>query len=82
MSRNVKNLDKYLEMLKTEELLVSDNSSSADFNIEIKGLSYNSKHVTEGTLFVCKGLNFREIYLREALEHGAVAYVCEDIFVF
>ena len=78
MSRNVKNLDKYLEMFKTEELLVSDNSSSADFNIEIKGLSYNSKHVTEGTLFVCKGLNFREIYLREALEHGAVAYVCED----
>ncbi len=78
MSRTIKTLDKYLEMLRAEELLVSDNSSSADFDIEIKGLSYNSKHVTEATLFVCKGLNFREEYLREALEGGAVAYVCEE----
>ncbi len=78
MSRNIKTLDKYLEMLKTEELLVSDNSSSADFSIEIKGLSYNSKHVSEGTLFVCKGMNFREAYLREALASGAVSYVCEE----
>ena len=70
MSRTIKTLDKYLEMLRAEELLVSDNSSSADFDIEIKGLSYNSKHVTEATLFVCKGLNFREEYLREALEGG------------
>lgn len=54
MSRNIKTLDKYLEMLIRKGLLVSDNSSSADFSAEIKGLSYNSKAVSPGTLFVCK----------------------------
>ena len=65
-------------MLRDKGLLKEDNSSTADFSIEIRGLSYNSKHVTEATLFVCKGLNFREAYLREALEKGAAAYVCEE----
>ena len=76
MSRNYKTLDKYYKMLSDEGLLVNYSSES---NVLIKGLSYNSKHVTEGTLFVCKGLNFKEAYLMEALKKGAVAYVCEQI---
>ncbi|MBR6473768.1 MAG: UDP-N-acetylmuramyl-tripeptide synthetase [Firmicutes bacterium] len=78
MSRNIKTLFEYLEMLEKEGLLVSDNAASADFSIEIKDLSYNSKRVKEGALFVCKGMNFRKSYLREALDFGAVAYVCEE----
>ena len=31
-------------------------------------LTYNSKEVVPGTLFICKGLNFKEQYLQEALE--------------
>ena len=75
MSRNYKTLDKYYKMLSDEGLLVNYSSES---NVLIKGLSYNSKHITEGTLFVCKGLNFKEAYLMEALKKGAVAYVCEE----
>ena len=43
-------------------------------------LTYNSKEVVPGTLFICKGLNFKEQYLQEALEKGAIAYVSETAY--
>ena len=78
MDLNFKTLNDYKIMLDSLGLLVSDNSSSADFGILIKGLTYNSKKAKEDGLFICKGLNFREEYLMEALNLGACAYICED----
>ena len=45
---------------------------------EVKDITYNSKEATEGTLFVVKGAHFREQYLNDAIEKGAVCYVRED----
>ena len=45
---------------------------------EVKGVTYNSKEAAEGTLFVVKGAHFREQYLNDAIEKGAVCYVRED----
>ncbi len=45
---------------------------------EVKGVTYNSKEAEEGTLFVVKGAHFREQYLNDAIEKGAVCYVRED----
>lgn len=45
---------------------------------EVRGITYNSKDVSEGTLFVVKGAHFREQYLNDAIEKGAVCYVRED----
>ncbi len=59
-----------LNVLKNENL-----SSSAD--VLVSEITYNSKEVVPGTLFVCKGANFKEEYLIEAIERGAVAYVSE-----
>ncbi len=44
---------------------------------EIKYVTYNSKEVKEGTLFICKGAHFKDAYLKEAIEKGAVAYISE-----
>ena len=45
---------------------------------EVKGVTYNSKEVSEGSLFVVKGAHFREQYLNDAIEQGAVCFVRED----
>lgn len=46
--------------------------------IEVKGVTYNSMEAAEGTLFVVKGAHFREQYLSDAINKGAVCYVRED----
>lgn len=49
-------------------------------NVEIKGISYNSKQTRPGDIFVClKGENTDgHKYAESALEKGAVALLCED----
>ncbi len=47
-------------------------------SLEVKGVTYNSREAAEGTLFVVKGAHFREQYLNDAIEQGAVCYVRED----
>lgn len=44
---------------------------------KVTGVTYNSKEVKEGSLFVCKGVHFKEAYLEEAVKRGAIAYVSE-----
>lgn len=45
---------------------------------EVSGVTYNSKEVKEGMLFVVKGAHFKDQYLNDAIEKGAVCYVRED----
>lgn len=41
-------------------------------------LTYDSRTVTPGALFVCKGLNFKPEYLQKALAAGAACYVAQQ----
>ncbi len=43
----------------------------------ITGLTYDSRQVTPGSLFVCKGSAFKPAYLQQAIAKGAVAYITE-----
>lgn len=43
----------------------------------ITGLSFDSRQVQAGDLFLCKGAAFKETYLDQALAAGAVAYVTD-----
>ncbi|MBQ6623051.1 MAG: hypothetical protein IJH57_00385, partial [Mogibacterium sp.] len=45
---------------------------------EIKGITFNSKETGKDFLFVCKGAEFKEVYLEEAIANGAACYVWED----
>ena len=50
---------------------------AADLTHPVSLVSCDSKLVIPNTLFVCKGVEFKEEYLRSAMEQGAFAYVSE-----
>ena len=50
------------------------------FSTEILFVTYDSRQVKPGTLFVCKGAAFKAEYLKGAIESGAVAYIAEKEF--
>ncbi len=59
----------------------SGSGPSADCGEKIiTGLTYDSRAVSEGTLFICKGATFKEDYLLSAQEKGAAAYVSETVY--
>lgn len=61
-----------LNLLKKYDLVV-ESSITADPLIE--QVTYDSKSVTENTLFICKGVHFKEEYLESAMTDGAVCYI-------
>lgn len=66
---------KYIELLKKERLFVS--SSVSDEDRLISGFTYDSRAVSEGTMFIVKGAHFKDEYLVSAFESGAAVYVSE-----
>ena len=44
----------------------------------VTGCSFDSRAVSAGDVFFCKGAQFRPAFLEGALASGAVAYVCEE----
>ena len=54
----------YIKCLEQAGLLLEADTAGREA-MEILGLTYNSKAVTEGTLFICKGATFKEDYLKD-----------------
>jgi UDP-N-acetylmuramyl-tripeptide synthetase len=69
-------VEAYLEKLQLENLVISSDIEKIK-DVCICELTYNSKEVTEATLFVCKGATFKKLYLEEAVLKGAALYVSE-----
>ena len=72
-------LYKYALLLREAGLLVMERFKDAE-DKEITGLTYNSKEVTPGTLFICKGAAFKKEYLQDAAARGAAAYVSQELY--
>lgn len=70
------NLKEYALLLQNQRMMKEFNSYGND-EIVVEYLTYDSKQVKEGTLFICKGAAFKAEYLDEAIRKGAVAYVAE-----
>lgn len=66
-----------LRALQEHNLIKEIHQAGIGSGITVRHVSYNSKDVKPGTLFVCKGLNYKKEYLQEALDHGAFCYVSE-----
>lgn len=69
-------LKEYAFLLENVRMMKEFYSNDNDDEV-VEYLTYNSKQVTEGTLFICKGAAFKAEYLDEAIERGAIAYVSE-----
>lgn len=66
----------FISALMDRRLLRSFGPAAAEGH-EITGVTYNSQEAVPGCLFVCKGVHFKEEYLKDAVNAGAVCYVSE-----
>ena len=72
----IMSLTEYKDILQQKGLLTGC-VHEEDFSKEISFITYDSRQVKPGTLFVCKGAAFKEEYLKNAIGDGAVAYISE-----
>ena len=72
-------LQEYVDILGSRGMLAASELYGKGDTL-IRNLTYNSKEVSEDTLFICKGAAFKPVYLRESLEKGAVCYISEKTF--
>ncbi len=68
----------FLKMLTVKGLVVESNLMKAGEN-QVEYISYNSKNIKPGTMFVAKGRKFHTEYLQEAFDNGAFCYVAETV---
>ncbi|MBR0085771.1 MAG: UDP-N-acetylmuramoyl-L-alanyl-D-glutamate--2,6-diaminopimelate ligase, partial [Lachnospiraceae bacterium] len=71
---NLHKLALYKKALEIGQLFVS---AEGDMDTMVEGLTYDSRLVGPGTLFICKGAAFKEAYLASAIEKGAASYISE-----
>ncbi len=69
-------LKQYKDALDAAGLLKACVNESA-FDKEISYVTYDSREVKEGTLFICKGAAFKPEYLKSSINSGACAYISE-----
>lgn len=69
----------YVDLLEQKDMLLESFVKGEEDHV-ITSLTYNSKEVQKNTMFICKGAAFKLMYLKEALEKGAVVYISEKAF--
>ena len=77
MNLTLYNLRDYCTHLITHDLLAAPLPAGLELERKVELVSYDSKNVTPGTLFLCKGAHFKAEYLAQAAQKGAFAYVSE-----
>ena len=60
-------------------LTPADPDAGALLATAVSDVTFDSRGVTPGALFICKGATFREIYLLSAVEHGAASYLAQEV---
>jgi len=77
MELNRFSLREYCAILIANDLLAAPLPEGLDTGRAVELVSYDSKNVVPGTLFLCKGLHFKAEYLKDAAAKGAFAYVSQ-----
>lgn len=70
-------LNDYIALLEERGLLAAPIPEDMDRSAPVELVSYDSREVVPGTLFLCKGAHFKEEFLQMARDRGAIAYVSE-----
>lgn len=73
-------LGDYCALLDKLGLLAAPLPGGLELGRPVELVSYNSKEVVPGTLFLCKGAHFKPEYLADAKRRGAFAYVSENAY--
>ena len=70
-------LGEYYQLLLKNGLLADSAPLSADLTRTVEAVTCDSRSAVPGSLFICKGTQFKPEYLAQALGRGAFAYVSE-----
>ena len=70
-------LNDYIALLEARGLLAAPVPAGLDRAAPVELVSYDSREVVPGTLFLCKGAHFRAEFLQMARDRGAAAYVSQ-----
>ena len=70
-------LKDYIALLDRSGLLAAPIPREIDQTAPVALVSYDSREVVPGTLFLCKGAHFKPEFLEMAQERGALAYVSQ-----
>jgi UDP-N-acetylmuramyl-tripeptide synthetase len=70
-------ISEYQKLLDTAGLLLRPLTDEGLLSVPVSHITYDSRDVVPGTLFVCKGAGFKEEYLEDAMEKGAVAWISQ-----
>lgn len=74
-----KRIKDFLAMLENQNLIIEFKLDEETLDREVEYISYNSMDVEANTLFVCKGVHFKNEYLQSAIEKGAFCYIGERV---
>ncbi len=74
------NLQEYVDALRCAGLVAEYGVPDGALQTPIDCLTYDTRKISGRTLFLCKGIHFKEEYLRQARQLGAVAYVSERAY--
>ncbi len=77
MELNYFPLREYCNLLTIGNQLAAPLPNGLDLERTVELVSYDSKNVAPGTLFLCKGIHFKAEYLKDAASRGAFAYVSQ-----
>ena len=67
----------YLDALAAQGLVLRE-SVSGIASAPVSDVTFDSRTVTPGSVFVCKGETFKESYLQSAADKGALCYISES----
>lgn len=73
-------LNDYIALLEQNGLLAAPLPSGLDRCAPVALVSYDSRQVVPGTLFLCKGAAFKPEFLEMARSQGAMAYVSQTAY--
>ncbi len=73
-------LREYVELMDKLGQLAAPAPDGLDLERTVELVSYSSKEVVPGTLFICKGAHFKVDYLADAAKRGAFAYASENTY--
>ena len=79
MINKIYKIKDFIEALDNSGMLMGTDMWDSYAETEVTNLTFDSRKVTPGTLFIAKGVHFKEEYLFSSLEKGAVAYISDRI---
>ncbi len=77
MMKQTYTLADYQRKLEEKHLALRNITEESLLNEPVRFITFDSKSVQNGTLFVCKGQGFKKEYLEDAFNRGAFCYISE-----